>query len=164
MGTRNPGLTFLVALLLGCGSRTGLLELADAGAPVDARPEADADAKASPPDAEDAIDAEIRTTIEGCPNRPPKAGSACHGASIECAYVTKPDAHPDGLEGWCCSDSSGWAECAMTVCWCARPSKNSNRCYDTTCSINVCITDEGKTCCTCSSDGTNDDCKPCKLK
>jgi hypothetical protein len=173
-------LAFLVLAItsipLACGGRSELFELSyessvDAGAPRDAARDHEVrhDAGHDAAHAHDAHfpkrDAMCSTAEleESCPLAPPKPGQACCNQALQCAYITTPDASPDGLEGRCCSDD-GWYDCTDEICWCSMAPENTERCYNILCTPGLqteCIIGQGQQCCVCSEDRSVDKCGPC---
>jgi hypothetical protein len=142
----------LFSLLLAssaCGARTGLdLETAsrgDGGVKLDAEAGADADA---------AIRTDAGMLL--CPLTPPVVNTSCPAVSfiVQCSYLASESSV--GLTPVCCEFGT-WNPCVIV----ADQNFTCSSLVCTTGTYEECIIDNGRQCCTCSADGTVDQCGPC---
>jgi hypothetical protein len=149
--------------LVACGSRTGLeVELIEGGTELDASDaQTDGDAELDGDAQPDVVDARPDVVPLGlCPLSPPTPNEACppmtKSVPILCAYV--PTVDTVGLMAvWCCAPGGGWVNCRTQA-------NTMETCSQIVCSpgvINECVVGGGTQCCTCSADGTGDECGPC---
>jgi hypothetical protein len=145
-------------LLSACGSRTGLgFELLDSGVPsdgsgIDASVESGTDATAESGNDADAA-------LLSCPLSPPDAGTSCEVRSMQIQCVYHATATTVGLTCFAC-DAGGWISCT-TVAYTTFSSCSQVVCGGVSNEFTECIVADGEQCCTCSADGTDDQCGPC---